>query len=145
MANGAISGSPHGLDRVWTRAQRWRLCPATMPFWPWLCVVRALRLLHSNFRMSSRRGGRNTRDQYAPLFRHRPPERWTNGDLAAKVGIDLGLPPDDEQRELLDMIYAEGPGPASRVRGVCGRSAAEHQDVNVGYRGDRGHVRVRRT
>jgi hypothetical protein len=45
--------------------------------------------------------------EYAPLFRHRPPERWTNGDLAAKVGHDLGLPPDDEQRELLDMIYAE--------------------------------------
>ena len=45
--------------------------------------------------------------EYGPLYRHRPPERWTNGDLAAKVGADLGLPPDDEQRALLDMIYAE--------------------------------------
>lgn len=44
---------------------------------------------------------------YAPLYRHRPKGRWTYGDLAAKVGADLGLPPDDEQRALLDMIYAE--------------------------------------
>lgn len=45
---------------------------------------------------------------WAPLFRHRPSsERWTYGDIAAKVGADLGLTPDDEQRELLDMIYAE--------------------------------------
>ena len=44
---------------------------------------------------------------YAPLHRHRPSHKWTNGDLAAKVGADLGLPPDDEQRWLLDTIYAE--------------------------------------
>jgi hypothetical protein len=44
---------------------------------------------------------------YAPLHRHRPPHKWTNGDLAAKVGADLGLPPDEEQRWLLDAIYAE--------------------------------------
>lgn len=44
---------------------------------------------------------------YAPLYRTRPAHRWTNGDLAAKVGADLGLPPDDEQRWLLDTIYAE--------------------------------------
>lgn len=44
---------------------------------------------------------------YAPLYRHRPSHKWTNGDLAAKVGADLGLPPDDEQRWLLDTIYAE--------------------------------------
>lgn len=44
---------------------------------------------------------------YEPLFKHRPPHRWTNGDLAAKVGADLGLPPDDEQRWILDTIYGE--------------------------------------
>lgn len=44
---------------------------------------------------------------FAPLFRSRPPHRWTNGDLAARVGADLGLPPDEEQRWLLDSIYAE--------------------------------------
>ena len=44
---------------------------------------------------------------YQPLYRSRPSHRWTNGDLAAKVGADLGLVPDDEQRWLLDTIYAE--------------------------------------
>ena len=44
---------------------------------------------------------------YEPLHRHRPSHKWTNGDLAAKVGADLGLPPDEEQRWLLDTIYAE--------------------------------------
>ncbi len=44
---------------------------------------------------------------YQPLYRTRPGHRWTNGDLAAKVGADLGLPPDDEQRWILDTIYAE--------------------------------------
>lgn len=44
---------------------------------------------------------------YQPLHRHRPAHRWTYGDLAAKVGADLGLPPDDEQRWILDTIYAE--------------------------------------
>lgn len=44
---------------------------------------------------------------YQPLHRHRPAHKWTNGDLAAKVGADLGLPPDDEQRWILDTIYAE--------------------------------------
>ena len=58
--------------------------------------------------------------EYAPLFRHRPPERWTNGDLAAKVGLDLGLPPDDEQRELLDMIYAEKAPDQPTAFEVCG-------------------------
>lgn len=41
------------------------------------------------------------------LYRSRPSHRWTNGDLAAKVGADLGLPPDEEQRWLLDTIFAE--------------------------------------
>lgn len=44
---------------------------------------------------------------YEPLYRHRPAHRWTYGDLAAKVGADLGLPPDDEQRWILDTIYGE--------------------------------------
>lgn len=44
---------------------------------------------------------------FAPLHKNRPAHRWTNGDLAAKVGADLGLPPDDEQRWILDTIYAE--------------------------------------
>lgn len=44
---------------------------------------------------------------YAALHRHRPSHRWTNGDLAAQVGADLGLPPDDEQRWILDTIYGE--------------------------------------
>ena len=59
---------------------------------------------------------------WAPLHRHRPSARWTNGDLAAKVGADLGLPPDDEQRWLLDAIYAEkAPGrPASFEVAVIG-------------------------
>ena len=45
--------------------------------------------------------------QWAPLYRSRPSSRWTYGDIAAKVGADLGIAPDDEQRALLDMIYAE--------------------------------------
>jgi len=44
---------------------------------------------------------------YEPLYRNRPPHKWTNGDLAARVGEDLGLPPDDEQRWILDTIFAE--------------------------------------
>ena len=44
---------------------------------------------------------------YEPLHKHRPSHRWTNGDLAARVGEDLGLPPDDEQRWILDTIFAE--------------------------------------
>lgn len=44
---------------------------------------------------------------YEPLYRHRPKHRWTNGDLAAKVGEDLGLSPDEEQRWILDTIFAE--------------------------------------
>ncbi len=44
---------------------------------------------------------------YQPLYRHRPAHKWTNGDLAARVGADLGLPPDDEQKWILDTIFAE--------------------------------------
>lgn len=44
---------------------------------------------------------------FEPLHRHRPSHRWTYGDLACKVGADLGLPPDDEQRWILDTCFAE--------------------------------------
>lgn len=44
---------------------------------------------------------------YQALYRHRPAHRWTNGDLACKLGADLGLPPDDEQKWILDAIFAE--------------------------------------
>lgn len=44
---------------------------------------------------------------YEPLYRHRPSHRWTYGDLACRVATDLGLPPDDEQKWILDSIYAE--------------------------------------
>lgn len=44
---------------------------------------------------------------YEPLYRHRPSHRRTHGDLAAKVGADIGLPPDPEQQWILDSIYAE--------------------------------------
>jgi hypothetical protein len=42
-----------------------------------------------------------------PLYRSARPHRSTNGDIAAKVGADLGLVPDAEQQWLLDAIYAE--------------------------------------
>lgn len=44
---------------------------------------------------------------YEPLYRHRPSARWTYGDLACKVGADLGLPPDAEQQWILDATFAE--------------------------------------
>lgn len=44
---------------------------------------------------------------YEPVARHRPAHRWTDGDLAAQVGADLGLVPDAEQQWLLDSIFAE--------------------------------------
>lgn len=44
---------------------------------------------------------------FEPLHRSRPAHRWTYGDLACRVGADLGLPPDAEQQWLLDTIYAE--------------------------------------
>lgn len=52
---------------------------------------------------------------FAPLYRSRPASKWTFGDIACKVGADIGLPPDEEQRWILDSIFAEkAPGrPAS--------------------------------
>lgn len=44
---------------------------------------------------------------WEPVARHRPSSKWTDGDLAAKIGADLGLVPDAEQQWLLDAIYAE--------------------------------------
>lgn len=57
-----------------------------------------------------------------PLYRVLPDCRQSFGDLAAQVGVGLGLPPDDEQRAALDGIFAErAPGePASRHAAVIG-------------------------
>lgn len=57
-----------------------------------------------------------------PLYRRVPDCRTTFGDLAARVGVDLGLPPDDEQRAALDAIFAErAPGePAARHACIVG-------------------------
>lgn len=57
-----------------------------------------------------------------PLYRSVPDCRQSFGDLAARVGVDLGLPPDDEQRVVLDAIYAERePGvPAARHVAIIG-------------------------
>lgn len=43
----------------------------------------------------------------APLHRWAPEHKTTFGDIAAKVGVDLGLTPDPEQQWLLDVIYGE--------------------------------------
>lgn len=42
-----------------------------------------------------------------PAYRWVPEYRSTNGDLAAELGERLGLPPDEDQRDILDMIHAE--------------------------------------
>ena len=57
-----------------------------------------------------------------PLYRCAPDCRTSFGDLAAKVGAGLGLPPDDEQQSSLDAIFAErAPGePAARHAAVIG-------------------------
>lgn len=44
---------------------------------------------------------------YKALARHRPAHRWTDGDIACRVGEDLGLPPDPEQKWILDAMFAE--------------------------------------
>lgn len=54
-----------------------------------------------------------------PLYRTAPDCRTSFGDLAAKVGKDLGLPPDDEQRAVLDAIFAERETAVPRYRHVC--------------------------
>ncbi len=42
-----------------------------------------------------------------PLHRWVPPHEETYGDLAAGVGEQLGMSMDDEQKMILDAIYAE--------------------------------------
>lgn len=54
-----------------------------------------------------------------PLYRTVPDCRTSFGDLAAKVGVDMGLPPDEEQRVLLDAIFAEAQPEVPRYRHVC--------------------------
>jgi hypothetical protein len=54
-----------------------------------------------------------------PLHRWRPPHRDTLGDLACKVGADLGLVPDSEQAWLLDSIYAENEPGIPAAYEVC--------------------------
>lgn len=41
-----------------------------------------------------------------PLHRWVPEYDGTYGEIAAEVGADLGLPPDDDQRDILDAIFA---------------------------------------
>jgi hypothetical protein len=36
-----------------------------------------------------------------------PEYQHTNGDLAAELGVQLGLPPDEDQRDILNVIHAE--------------------------------------
>jgi hypothetical protein len=57
-----------------------------------------------------------------PLYRCAPDCRESFGDLAAKVGAAIGLPPDPEQRDALDAIFAERvPGePAARHAAIIG-------------------------
>lgn len=43
----------------------------------------------------------------APTFRSVPDFALTNGDIAADVGSMIGLPPDPNQRDILDVIFAE--------------------------------------
>ena len=57
-----------------------------------------------------------------PLFRRAPSCRTTFGDLARQVAVALELPPDDEQQDALDAIFAErAPNePAARHAAVIG-------------------------
>lgn len=54
-----------------------------------------------------------------PLYRTVPDCRTSFGDLAAKVGADLGLAPDEDQRAILDAIFAEREPAVPRYRHVC--------------------------
>lgn len=54
-----------------------------------------------------------------PLYRTAPDCRTSFGDLAARVGVELGLPPDDEQRVALDAIFAESSPGIPRYRHAC--------------------------
>jgi len=54
-----------------------------------------------------------------PLYRTVPDCRESFGDLAAKVGVALGLPPDPEQQAILDATFAESSPGIPRYRHVC--------------------------
>lgn len=54
-----------------------------------------------------------------PLYRTVPDCRSSFGDLAARVGVELGLPPDDEQRVALDAMFAEVSPGLPRYRHAC--------------------------
>jgi hypothetical protein len=54
-----------------------------------------------------------------PLYRTAPDCRSSFGDLAARVGVELGLPPDEEQRAALDAIFAESEPAIPRYRHAC--------------------------
>lgn len=54
-----------------------------------------------------------------PLYRTVPDCRTSFGDLAARVGVELGLPPDDEQRIALDAMFAEAAPGIPRYRHWC--------------------------
>lgn len=54
-----------------------------------------------------------------PLYRTVPDCRTSFGDLAARVGAELGLPPDDEQRVALDATFSEVEPGIPRYRHVC--------------------------
>ena len=54
-----------------------------------------------------------------PLYRTVPDCRESFGDLATKVGADLGLPPDPEQQVILDAIFSESAPGVPSYRHVC--------------------------
>lgn len=54
-----------------------------------------------------------------PLYRTVPDCRTSFGDLAARVGVELGLPPDAEQQVALDALFAETEPGIPRYRHVC--------------------------
>lgn len=54
-----------------------------------------------------------------PLYRTVPDCRSSFGDLAARVGEQIGLPPDDEQRVALDAMFTEAEPGIPRYRHVC--------------------------
>lgn len=57
-----------------------------------------------------------------PLYRRAPDCRQSFGDLARRVAVELCLPPDDEQQDALDALFAErAPGePAARHACIVG-------------------------
>ena len=54
-----------------------------------------------------------------PLYRTAPDCRRSYGDLAARIGADLGLAPDPEQQWVLDRIFDEREPGVPTSRHVC--------------------------